>query len=158
MKLYVIRHGIASDATAGTSDDERGLTQEGREKFAASVRGLERLGTRFDLVLHSPLLRAVQSADLLARLAAGSTRVSAHLAEPPSDALLEELQGESVAVVGHEPWVSELVSWLVTGSNGYGHAFALKKGGLIALEGLPRPGDMVLTAALPPSIARELGS
>jgi phosphohistidine phosphatase len=156
MRLYVIRHAIAVDA-AGAGDDARELTEEGRERFAEGVRGLERAGVRFDRLLHSPLVRAVQTAELAARLVEGETEVSPHLTSAPTPELLAALAGESVAVVGHEPWLSELVAWLISGERALGHAFPLKKGGVAVLEGNPRPGDMVLIGFYSPAFLRELG-
>lgn len=160
MKLYVIRHAIAADATPGTSDDERELTDEGRERFEDGVRGLDRLEVRFDVILHSPLLRAVQTAELLVPLLDddGETRVALELAQAPSNALLGLLERESTAVVGHEPWLSELIAWLVTERRDLANGFELKKGSVAVLEGEPKPGGMTLLAFYPPSALRELGN
>ena len=156
MKLYVIRHGIAADA-AGMADEARPLTDEGRQKFAQVVRGLDRLEVRLDRLIHSPLLRAVQTAELLAPILRGTTQVSANLAKSPSNELLAELRGEIVAVVGHEPWLSELVAWLALAERRFGHTFALKKGGIAVLEGSPKPGEMQLIGFHPPAVMREVG-
>ena len=157
MKLYLIRHAPAVESFEAASDDARPLTGEGRAKFAEQVRGLARLDLRFDLVVHSPLRRAVETAELLEPLLEGEMQVSAHLAGPPAEALLDELRGATVAAVGHEPWLSELVAWLTTGERAQGHVFAFKKGGVAVLEGPPRPSAMSLVAVLPPSVLRELG-
>lgn len=154
MKLHVIRHAIAADS-AEMADEDRPLTEAGRREFAGVVRGLTGLGAGFDLVLHSPLLRAVQTADLLSPLLRGERRVSANLAQAPSVELLSELRGESVAVVGHEPWVSELVAWLLVADRRHGPCFALRKGAVAILEGNPRPADMALLAFCPPTLWRE---
>jgi phosphohistidine phosphatase len=159
MKLYVIRHAIALDAAEGMRDEERPLTDEGRERFADGVRGLERLDVRFDLVLHSPLLRAAETAELLVPLLDddGGTLVTAELAQAPTPALLELLTAAEVAVVGHEPWLSELIAWLVTQRRELATGFELKKGAVAVLEGEPRPGGMALLAFYPPGALRELG-
>jgi phosphohistidine phosphatase len=62
-----------------------------------------------------------------------------------------------VALVGHEPWMGELVAWLTTGAPPHGSVFAFKRGGVAWLEGQPQPGQMVLQAFLPPKVLRELG-
>ena len=80
------------------------------------------------------------------------------LAAPPSRGLLEVLgeAGETVAVVGHEPWLSELIAWLVVGEPADGDArFRMKKGGVAQLRGTPRPGRMQLRALLPPKLFLE---
>ena len=64
--------------------------------------------------------------------------------------------GETVAVVGHEPWLSELIAWLVVGEPADGDArFRMKKGGVAQLRGTPRPGRMQLRALLPPKLFLE---
>jgi phosphohistidine phosphatase len=93
------------------------------------------------------LVRAVQTAELLEPLLAGPERAAHEVAEEllrePSEALLERCRGDSLALVGHEPWQGQLASWLVTGDRG-GACFALEPGGVLVLEGLPQPGRMLL--------------
>lgn len=156
MKLYVIRHGVAVDSGAPGADETRPLTREGRERLAEVARGLAVLDIGFDVLIHSPMLRAVQTAEMFAPLVQGSTRVSAALAASPSESLLAECVGDSVALVGHEPWLSELIAWLVTGQRELGPHFALGKGALAVLEGKPWPGEMSMTAFLPPDCTRRL--
>ncbi|MDX2003702.1 MAG: phosphohistidine phosphatase SixA [Meiothermus sp.] len=154
MNLYLVRHAAAEDAREGQTDDQRALTGEGIEKFRGVVRGLSRLEVRFDRLYHSPKLRAVQTAELLTGLLEGESEVTPNLAAPPSPQLLEQLRGERVALVGHEPWLGELCAWLLTGEMG-GAAFAFKKGGVAWLEGSPAPGGMKLLAFLPPKVLRS---
>jgi phosphohistidine phosphatase len=162
MELWIVRHAIAEDAAPGGGDAARRLTPDGRERFARGVRGLARIGARFDLVLHSPLLRAQETADLLAPVCAGETRVTAALAREPDEALLARLCGASTALVGHEPWLSQTIAWLVFGWRVYEDApgaslVELKKGAVARLLGEPRPGAMRLTALYPPAALRALG-
>ena len=150
MQLFLIRHGIAED---GEDDDARALTKKGLARLDDSVRLLDALGVRFDLVLHSPKLRAVQTAQRLHRLVEGDFEVTPLLAEPPSLALLELCERERVGLVGHEPSLSALLAWLVTGRPA-GGAFELKKGAVACLEGAPQPGKMTLRWLIPPKVAR----
>lgn len=120
------------------------------------MRGLRRLDVRVDLLLHSPWRRAVETAALLAPLADGPVEPCAELAEAPSRALLTRMRGERVAVVGHEPWVGELVGWLVFGTPTA--ALPFKKGGVAWLEGVFAPGGMRLYAMLPPRVTTRLGA
>jgi phosphohistidine phosphatase len=158
LELFVVRHAIAEERAADKEDASRALTERGRERFGKGVRGLARLGFAFDRIDHSPWLRAVQTAELLTPLLdhAGETRVSAELAAPPARALLEGLGEGRVALVGHEPWLSELVALLVSGDAGDGAGFEFKKGAVAWLEGEPRPGAMTLRALLPPRVLRRL--
>lgn len=155
MELYVVRHAIAEERTIDRPDEGRRLTTGGRSRFKHVVRGLERLNVRFDTLLHSPWLRAVETADLLESLCVGSRQATDRLAEPPDDALLGELEGDRVALVGHEPWMSELVVLLTSGAQAdWGLAF--KKGGVAWLRGTPEAGGMVLRALIPPKVFVEL--
>lgn len=172
MELLLIRHAHALDAEPGGSDAARALSPKGRRRFEQCVDGLAGLGLAFDLLLHSPLLRAVQTADLLAPLVAGEMRVTGALAAPPATALLDEVGTTDApavdaagrlaraphrcAVVGHEPWLSELAAWLVLEDPEYGARFALDKGGVAWLVGDPLPGRMVLQALLTPKVLRAL--
>ena len=157
MELFVIRHAIAAPGSILLADAERPLTPQGRARFAQAVLGLQRLKLRFDRLYHSPWRRAAETAELLAPVLAGKAIDSPALARAPSQELLETLVGERVALVGHEPWMGELVAWLVTGALSDGGAFAFKRGGLAWLEGAPQPGQMVLQAFLPPKVLRTLG-
>ena len=160
MELFLIRHGIAVPGSAGRSveaDAERPLTPQGRERFAQAVRGLQRLEVRLDRLYHSPWLRAVETAALLRPILEGEVVSSAALARPPSQALLQDLVGERIALVGHQPWLGEWLTWLLTGAQAGGSAFAFKRGGVAWLEGQPQPGRMALRAFLPPKVLRRLG-
>lgn len=156
MELIVIRHGIAEDHSPGLADQSRRLTPKGVRKFARVARGLGRLDLRLNLLLHSPMLRAVETAELLVDLLDGESRVTSLLARAPSEELLAAFGAERVAVVGHEPWLGELCSWLVTGDRRFAAGFAFDKGGVAWLSGTPSPGRMRLKAWLPPRILRKV--
>ena len=152
MKLTLIRHALAED---GTDDAARPLSHKGRRRFARSVKTLGALGLRFDRVLHSPKLRAVETAELLAPLCDGEMKATSLLARTPGVELWELLDGEHLAVVGHEPHLSALLSWLVTGDDSGGSSYELKKGAVAQLEGDPGPGGMRLLSILPPRVLRR---
>ena len=158
MDLLIIRHAIAEDPRIDLPDSARALTEDGKKKFFRCARGLESLDLRLHRILHSPLLRAVQTAELLSPLLRpdGETAVCHELAEPPGPALLGKLDFACVSVVGHEPWMGELVAWLLTGRKDMGPSFPMKRGGVAWLEGEPRPGGMSMKALLPPSVLRGL--
>jgi phosphohistidine phosphatase len=61
-----------------------------------------------------------------------------------------------VALVGHEPMLSSLAAWLVTGDRRRGAMFEIKKGAALVLDGEPRPGGMRLVASLPPKTLRRI--
>lgn len=163
MQLLVVRHAKAAEAEPDRADAARPLTPSGKRRFKRIASGLAELDVEFDVVLHSPMLRAIQTAELLADRCDGELRVDELLARPPQRALfslLEELseQGlDRVAVVGHQPWLGELVAWCLNGATNAASNFHLRKGGVYWLDGEPRPGAFSLVAALPPNVLAELG-
>lgn len=157
MALFLIRHAIAAPRHPMLPDAERPLTRQGRERFTQVVNGLQRLNIRLRQANHSPWLRAVETAVLLAPVLKGDLLSTQALARPPDATLLHEIDQTPAALVGHEPWMSELLAWLITGSPAAGSMFAFKKGGVAWLEGPLRPGGMVLRAYLPPKVLRALG-
>jgi len=159
MDLIVVRHATAEPRGEDSPDAQRPLTRRGRKQFAKVARGLDRLEIRIDLLLHSPWLRALSTAELLERIVDGESRVEPLLAAAPSDELLELLTGvgaQRIAIVGHNPWLGELCAWLVTGNPQSGPQFVLDKGGVAWLSGTPQPGGMHLRAWLPPRILRRV--
>jgi phosphohistidine phosphatase len=170
MELLVVRHAEAEepqDATAaGRRDLQRQLTARGRRRMERGVAGLLALSLDCELVLHSPWTRATETAALLAPLASGETRALPALARVPDGRLLAELArlaarhegGETrLALVGHQPWLGELVAWLTIGEREKGSALALGKGSVAWLSGRPAPGGMELRALLPARVLRKLG-
>lgn len=150
MELFLIRHAIAED---GRDDDARALSKKGARRFDQTVKLLRALDVRFDRVLHSPKLRAVQTADRLRPLVDGTFGVTDLLVGEPTKALLEACVGERVAFVGHEPALSALLSWLIAGDVDTA-SVELKKGAVACLAGEPVPGGMTLRWLLPPKVAR----
>jgi len=158
MRVYLVRHAVAVEREAGVPDESRTLTPEGGKSFAEVVDGLKTLGVRFDLLLHSPWLRAVETAELLMPLLEGESEVTSLLATAPNADLLKQIKGEHVALVGHRPWMGELLALLVAGRVDDGERFEFKKGGVAVLEGKPVPGGMRLLALYPPRALRALES
>ena len=156
MELYLIRHAPAAPRSAGMDDALRPLTPEGKRSFATEVEGLARLGITFDRLYHSPLLRAVETAELLIPIVQGESVSTSLLADDPGLPLLRDLSGRRVALVGHEPWMSELTAWLIHDDPGLSDAFVVKKGGVVWLDGEPAPGHMSLRGFFPPKVLRAL--
>ena len=71
MKLLLVRHAIAEEAeafiAAGGTDAQRPLTEIGRKKMRKGANRLRALLGRIDVLAHSPLLRARETAELIAR-------------------------------------------------------------------------------------------
>jgi phosphohistidine phosphatase len=122
MELYLIRHAEADPAGGGgTKDADRPLSVHGREEAAAAGTVLSRLDNRPALVLTSPVLRAVQTGELICEPFAPRPEVRTSPALAPGlrlPAFLEELSRAStsgpVAAVAHQPDVGNLISWLIS--------------------------------------------
>jgi phosphohistidine phosphatase len=158
MQLFVIRHAIAEEAAPGGDDAARALTDDGIKKMKQIVRGLRALDVELERVLSSPWTRATETAKLLAPVAAAPLIATDLLCQPPRAELLAMIaeKGEPTGVVGHEPWLGELIAWLAFGDTRHGDAIALKKGGIAELEGSAVPGGMMLRALHSPRVLRRL--
>src|SRR5262249_33205236 len=134
------------------------LTEVGKTKLRRAVRGLHSLEIRFERVLTSPWKRAAQTARLLDPIANSAPIATELLAQRPSAELLALIaeRSEATAVVGHEPWLGELVAWLAFGDARHGDAIVLKKSGVVWLMGTPVPGGMQLRAIIPPKLLRAI--
>jgi phosphohistidine phosphatase len=167
MQLLVIRHGIAEVREefmeSGQDDALRPLTKEGKWKMERNARALRRAVSAIDVLGSSPLLRATQTATIVAAAFGGIaiTTVTALVPGGTPDAFLAWLRRQRdaglVAVVGHEPLLGALVTWLLTGEE-ESHV-PLRKGGacLLDLDGRPRAGGAMLQWALTPALMRRIG-
>jgi phosphohistidine phosphatase len=137
MELLVIRHAIAADRDEGSfPDSERPLTEKGRERMVEVAAALNELVPELDVIATSPLLRARETAAVVARHYDMKPQLVDELAPgAPLGRLLEWLAGQvaaRVAVVGHEPGLSTFASWLIS-SRPESH-LVLKKGGACLLQ------------------------
>jgi phosphohistidine phosphatase len=155
--LFIIRHAAAAKRSPGGDDAQRRLTARGAERWRRSVEGLRRLGIRFDRLYSSPWLRAVETAEAATPLLHGKRVATEHLATPPRAALLAALKGKRVGVVGHEPWLSQLLAWLLLADPQEASRFVLKKGSVAWLSGALEPGAMQLNALFTPKSLRAMG-
>ena len=168
MQLLVIRHAIAVEpeeaAKEKLSDAERPLTKDGRRKMKDAVRGLSRVVKRIDLLASSGLVRARQTAEIVAEAFDGMKIATAEELRPgkPVKAVLTWLQGQkadaTIAVVGHEPQLGMLISFLLAGDRK--RSFVEVRKGSATLLGFPeqvKAGGAVLQWMLKPGQLRELG-
>ena len=165
MRLLMIRHAIAEEredfAKTGRDDRLRPLTEEGRKKMKQAAKGLRKLVPEIDLLATSPLARAEQTGAILDSTYGDLETVEidelAPEAAPEGFVRWLQQQGtEVVAVVGHEPSMSLLLSWLVTGTER--RIFGFRKGGACLLDfpGEVGAGAAVLVWALTPGLLRDL--
>lgn len=165
MKLLLVRHAIAEDredfARTGKDDRLRPLTDEGRKKMKQAARGLRTLVPEIDLLATSPLTRAAQTGAILDSVYGGIDVVEIEELSPETtpEAFLRWLRRQKedlVAAVGHEPSLSQILGWLLTGTDR--KLFAFRKGGacLLELGDEPAGGTATLLWALTPGQLRTL--
>ena len=162
-EIYLVRHAIAADRGGEWPDDaKRPLTTRGIARFKEVVAGLDWLKVEIDEIFTSPLVRARQTASLLAAGVAVKPPVKVLEALAPGHApasVLQELtkaaRRSRVALVGHEPALGELAAHLI----GSSRPLPFKKGGVCRIDiqsfSSRRPGE--LQWFLTPKILRELG-
>jgi phosphohistidine phosphatase len=125
------------------TDAARPLTPKGKRQLRQIATALQNLGLDFNLILSSPFLRARQTAEIIARSRKRKNRVAFSDELAPGGnpkALIQQLNElkpvpENVLLVGHEPYLSELIGLLISG--GTTTDIELKKGGLGKLEAAP---------------------
>lgn len=144
MILYIVRHAIAEPIAPHGPEGEdslRPLTVKGRRKMYRIAQGLKTLGETIDLVVSSPYLRAHQTARILAkRFDLAKDKIVLSQALSPAGAvadLVKEINEQhhgvqNLALVGHEPYLSRLISLLLSGDTGL--PIVLKKGGICRLS------------------------
>lgn len=161
-ELYLIRHAIAAERGDAWPDDaKRPLTDEGIDRMRKASRGLARLDVAIDLVCTSPLVRARQTADIVAAALDPRPAVITIEALAPGAAyaaLMAELEKHArkprLALVGHEPGLGELAGRLI----GSRHAIEFKKGAVcrIDVDQIPPAGPGSLRWFLTPRILRAI--
>ena len=139
MNLYFLRHGKAAPRGAMGHDEKRPLTPEGENLAKRVAKGIVELGLEFDLIITSPFVRAAKTAEITACvLKTGKLWTTPNLAsEGNPRKLIDEINDnygtlQSVMLVGHEPYMTTLMSVLLSGDQGV--QIDLKKSGLAKLD------------------------
>ena len=142
VNIFILRHGIAVDpGTPGYEhDSDRPLIPKGERRLRSAAAAMEKLELSFDLILSGPFIRAKQTAEIVAGELKLKKRIEFFDGLVPggnSKALIYALnelrpEPENVLLVGHEPYLSRLISLLVSGEPDA--AIEMKKGGLCKLE------------------------
>ncbi|HTT66786.1 MAG TPA: phosphohistidine phosphatase SixA [Gemmatimonadales bacterium] len=165
MELILIRHAKAEsrDPNSWPDDDARPLTAEGRAEQRATTRTMKKMGIKFDFLVTSPLLRARETAEIVAKgyRWPEAPQVADELGHGYAPAAVVKLLAKfppaaSVALVGHEPDFSNLTAALVTRD---GHLnIAVKKSGVVGIEfdGPADEGKGTLLYHLKPGHLRKL--
>lgn len=146
-RLYIARHATAEDASVDGFDHARRLTKKGRKSFARLLRRLAEAGMAVDLVVTSPLVRARETAEIIAaELDVPRVEVVDMLA-PAADwqSLVEwtvRQDASRVAWVGHAPCVGRLVALSIGDGSA---AIRMQKGAVAAIrldDGPGQPGEL----------------
>jgi phosphohistidine phosphatase len=159
MRLYLVQHG---EALPKDVDPDRPLSEKGRDDARRLARFLGGCGIRVSRVLHSGKTRARETAELLASTVLPGKDVETSAGLDPNDpvgAMAERVGAweQDVLVVGHLPFMDELVARLVTGSEGRG-GVAFKPASLVCLE-RGEQGDWRIVLMLRPEfLGRQTGA
>ena len=156
MILYFLRHGKAGSPRE-RDDDARELTRGGVEALRSAAPLWRRLNLRPDVVLSSPLTRALQTAQLFCE-AIGGTPVTDDRLRPGASwgdlarAMAAHADARRVMFVGHEPDLSSAVCELTGAAS-----VRMRKGGLACVEfyGIPEPGGGEVAWLLDPDLYIE---
>ena len=168
MNLYLMRHGIAvaAEDPEVTHDSDRPLTNKGAKRMRRAARGLRRLDIPLDAILTSPVLRARQTADIVAATLGLEARLEEISGLAPESTVEQLMFGLTryqdrvhLLVVGHEPLLSQTIARLLCGNRDHGLVISVRKGSLcrIEIDALPpsRPG--ILHWFMTPKQLRLLG-
>ncbi|MGA7043458.1 MAG: phosphohistidine phosphatase SixA [Nitrososphaeraceae archaeon] len=153
MDLFILRHGEAGKKLAtGNRDFERSLTVTGQKEVADIAKSLKDLGIKFDFILTSPLKRAHQTAAIVSKVFKNEKKMEDWNELRPEGNRLELYrklsqfkQQSSVLLVGHEPYLSDMVSEIIF--DGKGRHVVIKKAGLARIG---------ITSSAPPKLQGEL--
>ena len=181
MTLYLIRHAQADERGPKYPDDRlRPLVSKGHKQAKTLAKALGVLDVRFDRMFSSPYTRALETAQPLGERVDQRIETLSELTSSRYPQLLSQLvdnltnkgSGEPVdkavdnpaddvgddvhvALVGHEPYLSELTSYLLTG-DAWGVGIRFKKAMLVQLVGSLEEGEMTLQMALPARVYKKL--
>lgn len=156
MNLYILRHGIAGDPGADYPDDDlRPLTDKGIRRMRRAAMGMDAMGVAPDLIISSTLVRAIETAEIVQQGLSVAPRIitsealvpSAHPSRIVQDLADSHTALDSVMVVGHEPHMSSLVSYILTGRVSW--LIDLKKGALVSIDLAPSGRGRLLWAMAP---------
>jgi phosphohistidine phosphatase len=167
MDVLIIRHAIAEErevfARTGKPDGLRPLTRKGVKRMRRAAQGLSTLVPQLETLATSPLVRAVQTADIVAEVYDDIEPLETDALKPAVTAndtlrFLQQLAtDQTVALVGHEPSLSYLIGWLTAKADEPFLEF--KKGGacLLSFHDQVYAGGATMRWLLTPAQLRRLG-
>jgi phosphohistidine phosphatase len=138
MQVYILRHGIAEEGSPSGKDADRALTNDGRKRLREVLRLAEKGDVVPSLIITSPFLRAVQTAEVAMEVlgyANDLLRTEALIPSSEPEDVWEEIRVHQgimqLMIVGHEPLLSRVVGFLL---NSPSLNIDVKKGGLIRID------------------------
>ena len=163
MEIYIIRHAIAT-AREGKKyrNDDRPLTKEGIGKMKQAAQGIRRIVREVDVIISSPLIRASDTARIVAKALKHKHKIVVCrelLPDASTDAVLQYLtkfkETARVMIVGHEPLLGSIASALLGSTTSI---VELKKGAFcgISIAKLPASTAGTLLWHLSPKQLRML--
>jgi phosphohistidine phosphatase len=163
--LYIMRHGPALDVGEQNikRDAARPLSPEGTRMVTEVASGLFALRIRPSRIVASPLLRAVQTAEVVSRVLGCSAAAETSEFMAPGAAVsetirwLNDFKADSVLLVGHMPEVAVLTSELVGGNPDVNLVFGKSAVACVTSSALPASGCGRLEWLLSPDCLRLIG-
>jgi phosphohistidine phosphatase len=155
MNIYLIRHGEAEPASPAKKDIDRELTEEGIKIIKRSVGFWKNGIISFDCIISSPFKRAIQTAKIIADLMNYKNDLIIDNALSPGSStrsviqLAEALNGDNIALVGHQPDMSFHISSLACNSQ-VNLKFSPVSISKVSFNGNPKPGKGILEFLFPP--------
>jgi phosphohistidine phosphatase len=154
--VFFLRHGQAGSRSEWKGDDaKRPLTADGKKRMERAAAAIAKLGVPLELIITSPLVRALQTAEIVAGGRTGASglitdkRVGPGFGPDHLAAIVaEHRRAKGLLLVGHEPDFSQMISHLTGGGR-----LVMKKGGLARVD-LEDPASLrgTLVWLLPPKV------
>jgi phosphohistidine phosphatase len=160
--IHLLRHAEAEDVSPTGRDADRRLTEEGKKRMRAVAKAIAKLDPGYDAVLVSPLVRARETAEPVARACGfGRPLTETRNLAPNADPVeilheLARLGASSALLVGHQPHVGRLFGLLLSGRSDL--EIPMKKAALAEFEAASDPslGPAELKFSLPPRLLEKL--
>jgi phosphohistidine phosphatase len=160
MNLYILRHASAGVRRASLIvDNKRPLDKEGKEQCLLVGRYLSAIKVQFDLIISSPLKRALQTASLVGTEVAYDSKIQVSEVVSPSgtvagfQALVGDLKGhENVLIVGHNPNLPQFLGSLI--SSPRPATIRMRKGAIARVDYTQRPGQLL--SLVDPRLLRQI--
>jgi phosphohistidine phosphatase len=138
MDLFVLRHGKAGPSLNGSDDSKRALTGDGKDEIRKVGKWMRRKKFKFDIIATSPLTRAYETAEIVARSLGQKNRLAVWEELAPGGDLdticyhAAQYDEDAILLTGHEPLLSMLISRIIAGNDSA--SLILAKGGLAKIR------------------------